>query len=237
MPRPPIRRKPALKKTVPVKRVARANPARIAVEYIDITDIHPYEWNPRDNSEAIPVVAESIKKFGFLVPVVIDANNVLVTGHTRVEAVKFLGWTEIPAIRATNLTPEQINAYRLVDNKVAEKADWNYELLAGEITKLGDSGIDLVMLGWSQEELDCLSEVVAADCLDAPDLISEDEQRSRDATAERRAPTRARFVLGEITLFVETGAYRAWADGIRQLHDFNEDAIILDIKRRLGITT
>lgn len=210
---------------------------RLQWEYVDIADIHPYEYNPRDNEKAIPAVANSIRSFGFLIPVVLDANNVLVAGHTRVEAAKLNGMTEVPAVRATYLTPEQINAFRLIDNKVAEQATWDFDLLSSEVAKLADLGLDFTQFGWTQEEIDCLGEVVAADCLTATDVTEQAEATNEaTGTANRRAPTQARFVLGEIVMFLPVSEYRPWVDGLRALHDFNEAAIHNDIKRRLGIT-
>lgn len=228
-----------------VRRRARPTPVAAAVaefdykkrmifEYVDINDIEPYPFNPRDNEKAIPAVANSIKAFGFRVPVVLDSNNVLVAGHTRVEAAKLLGFTEVPAIRADDMTQEQINAFRLIDNKVAEGADWDHDLLAGEISKLGDMGLDWTQFGWNQMEIDCLSEVVSADCLDAAQTAQQAIEDSA-GNQNRRAPTRARFVLGELVFFIESGPYRSWVDGLRQLHDFNEEAITRELKRRLGI--
>lgn len=207
---------------------------RHQIEYVDITDIVPYEYNPRDNAKAIPQVAKSIETFGFLVPCVIDANNVLVAGHTRVEAAKLLKLTEVPCIRATELTTEQINAFRLIDNKVSEAASWNHELLALEVSRLGDMGINWTEFGWTQGEIDCMSDVVASDCLEAAQ-VAEAASSSGQNHQARRSPATARFVLGEVTFFLPITAYRAWVDGLRQLHNFNEDAIVTDLKRRLGI--
>lgn len=213
---------------------APLNIPRMVIEYVDLTDITPYPYNPRDNEKAIPAVAESIRNFGFLVPCVIDDNNVLVAGHTRSEAAKLLGLHEVPCIRASHLSQDQINAFRLIDNKVAEQAKWDFDLLAGEITKLGEMGLDWTQFGWNQGEIDCLTEVVAADCLDAGSLLPE-AQRASDEHSQRRAPSTARFVLGELVFFIPATAYRSWVDGLRQLHDFNEDAIVQDLKTRLGI--
>lgn len=208
--------------------------ARVDFEYVSIEDITPYPFNPRDNEKAIPAVAESIRNFGFLVPCVIDENNVLVAGHTRTEAAKLLGMSEVPCIRAHHLNQKQIDAFRLIDNKVAEQATWDHDLLAGEISKLSDLGLDFTHFGWTAEEIDCLSEVVAADCLDAADTTQQALADS-SGTQNRRAPTRARFVLGEVVFFADVNVYRNWVDGLRQLHNFNEVAIINDLKRRLGI--
>lgn len=113
-----------------------------------LTEIIPYEKNPRKNDEAVKYVAESIKQFGFKVPIVIDKNNVIVAGHTRYKASKKLGIKEVPCIVADDLTEEQIKAYRLADNKVAEQAEWDFDLLGEELSDIldidmGDFGFDL----------------------------------------------------------------------------------------------
>jgi len=208
---------------------------RLRIEYLDINDIVPYEWNPRKNAEAVKSVAASMQLTGgFAMPVILDANNVLIAGHTRIEAAKSLGLLEAPIIRLSHLTPEQVNAFRVIDNKVSEIAKWDFELLAGEIGKLGDLGLDFTQFGWSQGEIDCLSQMVTDDCLETANLT----QQAETATAnnqERRAPATARLVLGEIVFFIPASAYRAWVDGVRQLHDYDESAIIADLKQRLGI--
>lgn len=93
------------------------------VQEIKLKDIKPYGKNPRKNDDAVPYVAESIKQFGFKVPIVIDKNNVIVAGHTRYKAAKKLGFKSVPCIIADDLTDEQIKAFRLADNKVSEKAE------------------------------------------------------------------------------------------------------------------
>lgn len=113
-----------------------------------IEDIKPYEKNPRRNDEAVKYVANSIKEFGFKVPIVIDKNNTIVCGHTRYKASKKLKLKEVPCIIADDLTDEQIKAYRLADNKVSEQAEWDMTLLGEELLDIedldmGDFGFEL----------------------------------------------------------------------------------------------
>src|ERR1041384_8254867 len=103
--------------------------------------IKPYEKNPRINDAAVDAVAESIRRFGFRQPIVIDAEGVIVCGHTRYRAAQKLALTEVPVHIATDLTPEQIRAYRIADNKTAELAEWNLDLLPIELAELKDAGI------------------------------------------------------------------------------------------------
>lgn len=103
------------------------------IKMVKIRDLKPYENNPRFNDEAVQYVANSIKQFGFKVPMVIDKNNVIVAGHTRYKASLELGLKEVPCIIADDLNEEQIKAFRLADNKVSEKATWDFELLDEEL--------------------------------------------------------------------------------------------------------
>lgn len=106
------------------------------ITYKKLKDIRPYEKNPRINDNAVDKVANSIKEFGFKVPIVIDKSGVIVTGHTRYKASQKLGLKEVPCIEAADLTEKQIKAYRLADNKTAEFAEWDFGLLDEELDEL-----------------------------------------------------------------------------------------------------
>lgn len=108
-----------------------------------LSEVKPYEKNPRKNDKAVEYVANSIKEFGFKVPVVIDKNSVIVCGHTRYKAAKELKLDTIPCILADDLTDEQIKAYRLADNKVSEKAEWDMDLLDEELGDIFDIDMSL----------------------------------------------------------------------------------------------
>lgn len=112
-----------------------------------IEDLVPYENNPRINDEAVEYVAESIKEFGFKVPIVIDKNNVIVCGHTRYKASMELELKEVPCIIADDLTPEQIRAFRIADNKTAEIATWDMEKLELEMDEL--ASFDMPLFGFN----------------------------------------------------------------------------------------
>lgn len=117
-----------------------------------ISELTPYEKNPRRNDEAVKYVAESIRQFGFKVPLVIDGNGIIVAGHTRYKAAMELGIEEVPCIIADDLTEEQIKAFRLADNKVGEIAQWDNELLNIE---LEDIDIDMSDFGFvAVEDID-----------------------------------------------------------------------------------
>ncbi|MGI6235709.1 MAG: ParB N-terminal domain-containing protein [Christensenellales bacterium] len=112
-----------------------------------VKDLIPYDKNPRKNDEAVKYVKASIEQFGFKVPIVIDADGVIVAGHTRLKAAKELGMKEVPCIVADDLTPEQIKAYRLADNMTASKSEWDIELLNTELLDL-EANFDMADFGF-----------------------------------------------------------------------------------------
>ena len=120
------------------------------VEAKSIDEIKPYENNPRDNDDAVDAVANSIKEFGWQQPIVVDNGGVIIAGHTRYKAAKKLGLKHVPVVVADNLTPDQVKAYRLADNKTAELADWDMDLLNDELDQIRN--IDMSDFGF--DELD-----------------------------------------------------------------------------------
>lgn len=108
------------------------------VEELSLGAIKPYEKNPRKNEGAVDGVAESIKRFGFQQPIVIDANGVIIVGHTRYKAAKKLRLATVPCVRAEDLTEAQVKAYRILDNKLNELAVWDFEKLGKELAQIND---------------------------------------------------------------------------------------------------
>ncbi len=143
------------------------------IEMIPINDITEYATNPRCNEAAVGAVAESIKTFGFKVPIIIDRENVIVAGHTRVQAARRLGMTEVPAIRADDLTPVQVRAFRLADNKLHELSTWDMELLPLEIRGLQEMDFDLQVLGFDVDELGAILAPPEVEGLTDPDEVPE----------------------------------------------------------------
>lgn len=131
-----------------------------------IGEIKPYENNPRKNDGAVEAVANSIKEFGFKVPIVIDKNKVIVTGHTRYKAAQELGLEEVPCLIADDLTQEQIKAFRLADNKVGEIAEWDLDLLVSELE--GITELDMSEFGFDELEDEEETEEVVEDDYNAP---------------------------------------------------------------------
>lgn len=109
---------------------------KYTVEWIPIAEITPYSKNPRKNDKAIDIVAKSISEFGFRVPIILDKDNTIIAGHTRLKAAEQVGLTELPVIRADDLTDAQVRAFRIMDNKSQEYAEWDLNLLKDEFYKL-----------------------------------------------------------------------------------------------------
>lgn len=148
----------------------------IKIIYKNIDELVPYENNPRDNTAAIDAVAASIKEFGFKNPIIIDSDNVIVAGHTRLKAAQKLKIQNVPCVVADDLTQEQVNAFRLADNKTAELAEWDLELLNSELELI--DGIDMTEFGF--------------------ELDFEDEQEVIEDEFDEELPEEPQTKLGDI---------------------------------------
>lgn len=157
----------------------------------NITDIQPYEKNPRRNDDAVKYVAESIRQFGFKVPIVLDRNNIVVAGHTRLKAAKKLGLTKVPCIVADDLSEDQVKAFRLADNKVSEAAEWDFGLLSEELDDLFD--FDMSAFGF--------------DIVDDNDDNENDNDDNERKANERERTTNA-YNLDEYDEFSTEGFYQ-----------------------------
>jgi site-specific DNA-methyltransferase (adenine-specific) len=147
------------------------------IELRKIDEITPYEKNPRINDDAVDAVAKSIKEFGWRSPIVVDLEGVIVAGHTRWKSAKLLGLKQVPVHVAKELTPEQIKAFRIADNKTGEIAEWNYELLPLELSELQGMDFDLSLLGFDTSELEAIlngpEDEVVIDGMTDPDEVPE----------------------------------------------------------------
>jgi ParB-like chromosome segregation protein Spo0J len=133
----------------------------------------PYARNPRNNTAAIDAVKASIAEFGFRQPIVVDEKMVVIVGHTRLEAAKQLGMKVVPVHVAEGLTPAQAKAYRIMDNRSHENAEWDDELLRLEFGDLKLDDFDLALTGFVSEELDKLLGAEQVDGLTDPDEVPE----------------------------------------------------------------
>ena len=129
----------------------------VLVDIVDmpIGQIKPYKKNPRKNEKAVPEVVKSLREFGFRQPLVVDSNMVLIVGHTRLLAAKELGLTNVPVHIASTLTPAQVRAYRIMDNRTSDHAEWEKDTLLQELDDLlvDDGKYDLDFLGFVNDPL------------------------------------------------------------------------------------
>jgi DNA modification methylase len=155
------------------------------IKLAEISNIKPYENNPRKLSEqAIEKVAMSLKEYGFRQPIVVDKDMVIVAGHTRYRASKKLGLKQVPISVIDNLTEEQINAYRIADNRTAEESEWDNELLKMEIKELEAKDFKLDLLGFNDEQLN--------------NILFEEKQGLTDEDEVPEAPEEPITKLGDI---------------------------------------
>lgn len=147
------------------------------VKNVSIDSIKPYKNNPRDNEAGVDAVANSIKEFNWQQPIVVDENNVIIVGHTRYLAAKKLGLKEVPVKVATGLTPEQVKAYRLADNKTGELTDWDMGLLDDELADIAD--IDMSDFGFNLD-------------------LGDDEAKVQEDVFDEEVPEEPKSKLGQI---------------------------------------
>lgn len=149
----------------------------MTVKEIKLTELKEYENNPRINDKAVEAVANSIKNFGFKVPIIVDKENVIVAGHTRKRAAYMLGLETAPCIVADDLTPEQIKAFRVADNKTAELADWDFDKLETELEQLADIDFDMSQFGFDLSEFQNEQVDIAED--EIPEVDEETEPTTK----------------------------------------------------------
>lgn len=199
---------------------------------VRLEDIQPYEKNPRINDHAVDPLVISIQQYGFLVPIVVDKDGVIITGHTRYQAAIKLGLEEVPVIYAEHLDEGQVNAFRIADNRLAQNATWNEELLQEELIQLQSMGFNLQFTGFSKSELDCLTAPLEADCLEDMSVKAvcgdvDEEQAKQGMTVV--------ISVGTYRCRVQAQDFLDWENNMLASFDSKAD-IQLEILKRLGIT-
>lgn len=169
-----------------------AEGTRERVEYRALDTIRPYPGNPRANDGAVDAVAASIREFGFRNPIIVDADGTIIAGHTRYKAAHALGLAEVPVLVADDLTPEQVAAFRLADNKTGELAEWDAELLAQELDGL--AGFDMERFGFDGSDLQM------PDTFDEPVSLDEVREVEPDDSAPDRVKVGELWRMGDHVL-------------------------------------
>lgn len=151
------------------------------VQSMKIDEVKPYPNNPRNNDDGVEAVANSIKEFGWQQPIVVDKDNVIIVGHTRYKAAKKLGMDKVPVVVADNLSPEQVKAYRLADNKTGELTDWEFADLNEELADITE--LDMKDFGFDEEDLD-----LATSWDDSGELEDYEEPQEKNEVKEYCCP-------------------------------------------------
>ena len=154
---------------------------RLKIVMVKVADIVPYAHNPRKNEATALKLKKSIEEFGFKNPIILDENNVIVSGHARIKAAMMLGMEAVPCTYATGLTEDEIRGFRLADNKTAELAGWDYDKLVEEMTSLSEDSFNLDFTGFNEAEQLYYSETDAT-----PDKPDKEEFREYEEDAEAR---------------------------------------------------
>lgn len=205
-------------------------------QQVSLSSIKPYDNNPRFNDNAIDPLVKSIENFGFLVPIVVDKDGVIITGHTRYEASRKLGLETVPVIYATHLTDEQVKAFRIADNRLSQNSTWNEDLLQSELRVIQEMGFDLQSTGFNKEELDCLTGFVmecSLDELDYESVCGAVEQETLNDSSGGKAS----FNLGGFFKFkVAKEEYLVWQENLLKKYGSPKDAST-HLKEVLGFST
>ena len=184
------------------------------IKMMNVEDLIPYINNPRRNENAIDKVASSIKEFGFKVPIVIDKDKVVVTGHTRLLASKKLGLEQVPCVVADDLSKAQIKAFRLADNKVSEFSTWDMELLKVELEELEELNFEVSDLGF---------EFMSMDQLDIPTFDDFDDE---DEEEEEEEETSSEGIIQYNIIFNNKEEQETWHEFIKFLRENYEGETI-----------
>jgi ParB-like chromosome segregation protein Spo0J len=190
----------------------------LELEYIEVDELIPYEKNQRIHStDQISKIANSIREFGFLNPIIVDENNVIVAGHGRLEGAKLLKMLSVPCVRAENLSQAQIKAYRIADNRLQDLSEFDEELLKQELELLQDEfNFDIELMGF---DLDFLIEDEEED-----EVVEKDDESSEIIVA-----------VGSIKFEISEDKYKKWLNKVHKKVGKENESIEREVKARLGL--
>lgn len=199
------------------------------IELWPVEKVLPYDKNPRTHSdEQVSQIAASIIQFGMVTPLLVDSQAGLIAGHGRLEAAKLIGLSKVPVVILDHLTEDQKRAYVIADNKLAENAGWDKNLLSQEIESLIANEFDIGLVGFSEDEI---SQLLSSMNDDLSDGFEEGEGSANDDVEE--ADTNC--VIGSYRIPIQREDYMRWHDSIRAAVGFDKDAIKKEIRKRLKI--
>jgi ParB-like chromosome segregation protein Spo0J len=192
-----------------------------------VSDLVPYARNARTHSASqVAQIADSIKQWGWTVPVLIGADNGIIAGHGRVEAAKLLGFEEVPVVVAEGWSPEQRRAYILADNQLPQNAGWDFDLVAQELSELDDAGFDVTQIGFSTAEMTAFF---------AQGKPPEAAEPTDEGAKPAEAAVDGVVKVGPYTATVSVDKMQAWLADLRVEHDDDRQQILSTILERLGL--
>lgn len=201
------------------------------IQMISPDKVIPYARNPRVNEHAIDKVAASLKEFGWKQPIVVDKDMVIIVGHVRHQAAKRLEMEHVPIVVAEDLTPEQVKAYRIADNRVGEESQWDDEFLALEFSELDTAEFNTDLLGFDEAEIESIHKALDEAATEIEDGYTEDDDQDLDDVEE--ADTQA--TIGEYRFSIERQKYLDWMEEIKQSVGFEKENVIKELQKRLGL--
>jgi ParB/Sulfiredoxin domain len=201
----------------------------------DIETITPYYKNPKSHKTVARLVV-SIRKHGFNVPITVDINGVIITGHGRLIAAIELGMTKVPVMVMDHLTDEEIKTYRISDNTAGEESTWDEENRRSELLTLKEMGADLSATGYTLEEIDCLLDPVDINCLDDLD-INAICGNIEQIKPKKKGREEVYIRVGEYKYPVIMPVYEKWLRGITDSVGFETESVMGVVLDRLGITS
>lgn len=201
------------------------------IQMIAPDKVIPYARNPRVNEHAIDKVAASLKEFGWKQPIVVDKEMVIIVGHVRHQAAKRLEMAEVPVVIAEDLTPEQVKAYRIADNRVGEESQWDDEFLALEFSDLDTAEFNTGILGFDESEIESIQKALDEAATEIEDGYSGNDDDDLDDVEE--ADTQA--TIGEYRFTIERQKYLDWMEDIKQSVGFEKENVTKELQKRLGL--
>jgi len=197
------------------------------IEFWPVTKLQPYDRNPRIHSdEQISQIAASFIRFGMVMPILVDSGAGVIAGHGRLEAAKLVGLKKVPVVILDNLTDEEKRAYVIADNKLAENASWDKELLGEHVEVLMAKDFDMGVIGFSNDEIERLLNEAKEDLTDGFDEEESDEHQEESDT---------QCVIGPYRFPIPRADYLRWHDAIREAVGFEKESIKNEIRKRLKL--
>jgi len=198
------------------------------IEFWQTEKLQPYDKNPRLHSdEQISQIAASFIRFGMVQPILVDSDAGVIAGHGRLEAAKLVGLEQVPVVVLDKLTEDEKRAYVIADNKLAENAQWDRELLGEELEDLMTKDFEVELTGFSKDELEQLLSEAHDDLTDGFDSEGDGDEAQEESDTQ--------CVVGPYHIPVPRADYLRWHDSIRSAVGFEKESIKNEIRRRLKL--